>query len=433
MVPRTTCQEDRVPTANITAQWVERLKPPLAGQIDYFDEKLGGFGVRVGVSGARSWFVHFRRAGETRKQRLTIGQYPTLTLAEARDRAAEILLRAKRGEDLVGERKAEKGSPTFEGVAREYLDRHAAKKRTAEEQRRILERHVIQAWSSKKAKDVSRADVIRLVEAIADRGAPVMANRTLNLIGRVFRWGMRRGLVEANPAALVEAPGEERERDRVLADDEIRAVWLAASDDAGQVGHLIKLALLTGQRRGELERMRWADLDLQSRWWTIPAEFTKNRQAHRVPLSATVLAILRAVQAAADGREWESEWVFPSRIGRGRAPIANIQKRVEAVRKAAGDGDWHFHDFRRTAATRLGLLGVPRFVIGKVLNHTSLTESGLARVTAVYDRYEYDAEKREALDRWAGALAAILQGKPAKIRELRVERAGAATLKGAAR
>jgi integrase len=398
------------------AGWVESLKPSTAAQEDYYDTKILGLGLRVSSKGTKTWFVRYR-AGE-RRERLTIGRFPAISLAEAREKAAEVVLRVQRGDDPASEKKADERALTFDELAQDYLARHATKNRTVDEQRRILEKDVIPAWKGKKSKDVSRADVIKLGDAIAARGAPIMANRTLNLVGRVFRWGMRRALVDQNPAALIETPGEEKERDRVLSDSEIRSLWKAA-DKGGQVGALLKLALLTGQRRGEFEQMRWQDIDLKGGWWTIPSEHAKNKQFHRVPLSPPAIAILRGIEAAGRKRKWESDWVFPSRIGAGKHPVGNIQKRVDAIRSNAGGADWHVHDIRRTVATQLGRLGVSRFLIGKLLNHTSLAASGLARVTAVYDRYEYDAEKRDALVRWAEQLEEVLARKVVNVREIR--------------
>ncbi|MBM4124955.1 MAG: DUF4102 domain-containing protein [Nitrospira sp.] len=402
-----------MPTVEMTARWLERLELPEGGRIDYFDKKVSGLGLRAAPSGRLAWFVMYRVKGEKLLRRLTLGTYPALTLADAREQARAKLLDAERGTNPGEAVQQDRAAPTYGELVAEYLARHATKNRTADEQRRILEKDVLPAWKHRKANKVTKADVIALVEAIADRGAPVMANRTLNLIGRVFRWGMRRSLVDHNPAALIEAPGEERERDRVLTDGEIRAVW-SACGEAGAVGMILRLALLTGQRRGELERMRWADVDFGAAVWTIPAEHAKNKQAHRVPLSGQAVAVLRHRLEATKG----SPLVFPSRIGGGNRPLTNISKPVDKIRAASGVDFWP-HDLRRTVATGLGHSGVPRFVTGKVLNHTSLTESGLARVTAVYDRYEYDAEKRDALDRWATRLEKILAGKPGKIRELR--------------
>jgi integrase len=416
-----------MPSIEMTARWLERLALPSKDRIDYFDSKVTGLGLRAAPTGRLSWFVMYRVKGEKLLRRLTLGTYPAVSLADAREQARAKLLDAERGSNPSEAVQQDRAAPTFGELVAEYLARHATKNRTADEQRRILEKDVLPAWKHRKANKVTKADVIALVEAIADRGAPVMANRTLNLVGRVFRWGMRRSLVDHNPAALVEPPGEERERDRVLSDAEIRAVW-SACGEAGAVGTILRLALLTGQRRGELERMRWADVDLEAAVWTIPAEHAKNKQAHRVPLSGQAVEVLHHRMEASKG----SPLVFPSRIGGGSRPLTNISKPVDKIRAASGVEFWP-HDLRRTVATGMGLAGVPRFIIGKVLNLTSVAEAGMARVTAVYDRYEYDTERRDALDRWAMRLNEILAGKPPKIRELRVKRAGVATMKGAAR
>lgn len=402
-----------MPTETFTAQFVERLKPPPSGRVDYFDEKLTGLGLRASFTGKKTWFLHYRKAGDPRKQRLTIGEYPVLSLADAREKAQEALLKAKRGEDPSGEKRAHKASPTFRDLVDEYLERHASKKRTSDEQRRILMKEFVPAWGPIKARDVTRRDVIAAIERIVDRGKPVMANRSLSVLSRVFNWGMKKGLIELNPALGLEPPGEEASRERVLTDDEIKKVWVAF-DSAGPAGPLFKLLLILGQRKGETMNMRWADLDLESGVWIIPPEFAKNETEHRVPLPGLAIEILCQLKAKADGRKVKSPWVFPSKVGQGAEPLSNVQKNIDAVRTESGVSFWP-HDLRRTVATGLAQLGISRFTIGKVLNHTTLAEKGLARITAVYDRHSYDAEKREALTLWAEALEATLKPSVGKV------------------
>ncbi len=409
-------------TKDMNAQWVKALKPPAEGREDWFDEKCTGLGLRVSFTGSKTWFVRYRRARDTRKYRYTIGEYPVYGLADAREKATEIILRAKRGEDPAAEKEAEKGAPSFKSLAHDYLDRHAAKKRTADEQRRIIDKDLLPAWGTRLATDITRRDVIALVDKIADRPAPVMANRTLNLIGRIYNWGISRDLVDHNPAMRVNGPGEERERDRVLSDVEIREVWKAIDADDDPVSAAAKLLLITGQRRGEVLRMRWEDISSDRKTWKIPADHAKNKQPHMVPVSAMAIVVLDQLEAAGRTRKYPSPWVFPSRIGSGQRHLGNVQKHVDAIRERA-EVDFWLHDLRRTVATRLADLGVSRFLIGKVLNHTSASEVGLPRVTRVYDRHQYDDEKRDALERWSDRLQSILRGEEAKVRQIRARQA----------
>lgn len=288
---------------------------------------------------------------------------------------------------------------TFGEVARHYLDRHARpKKRSWREDARILARDVLPRWARRRARDVTARDVRRLLDAIVDRGAPIQANRTLAVVRRVFTWAAApdRALVPQalNPCRGLERPAPERQRERVLSSDELRALWRALDAESLPVASLFRLYLLTAQRDGEVRTMKWSDVDLPTGWWTIPAARAKNGRAHRVPLSAPAVAVLRRLPRT-------SAWVFPS--PRGVACRGRVYKAVARVRRASGVADFTPHDLRRTAASHMTSLGVARLVVAKLLNHT---ERG---VTAVYDRYGYDREKTEAVALWARRLEQIVR------------------------
>ena len=248
------------------------------------------------------------------------------------------------------------------------------------------------------AKDVTRSEVRQLVEAIAERGAPIGANRTLALVRKVFNFGLDQefeGLV-GNPCLRVTPPGVERRRDRVLAPEEITQVWTALDRERAGIAALFRVRLLTAQRGGEVLSMRWAEIDLEAGWWTIPADRSKNKLPHRVPLSRPAAEILKALFRTT-GR-----WVFPSPTAKDQ-PIQFTAKAMARIRQQSGV-EFVGHDLRRTAASMMASAGVNRIVIGKILNHA---EPG---VTAVYDRHSYDAEKRQALETWARTLTSILEG-----------------------
>ena len=266
-------------------------------------------------------------------------------------------------------------------------------------------------WRTRKVKDITRRDVRALVETIAER-APIMANRTLALIRKMFNYAIGADWIEANVASLIPKPGREQSRDRVLSEDEIRTVWAACELERPALRALTRLRLVTAQRGGEIQHMAWADVDLEAGWWTIPGTVTKNKVPHRVPLSPTAVDILKMLHkdASADA------WVFAGKTG--ARPLADVKHtgsriaaRVKAARQvesgAVEPSDFKAHDLRRTAASMMASGGIPRLTISKILNHA---ESG---VTAVYDRHGYDPEKRAALDWWAVKLQAILEHKDA--------------------
>lgn len=217
----------------------------------------------------------------------------------------------------------------------------------------------------------------------------------------MFNFGIGRDLVEANPCTGVPMPAKARQRDRVLSEEEIRRIWWVLDKQGSAMARSFKLRLITAQRGVEVLMMRWEDIE--GDWWTIPAEVAKNGRSHRVPLSTPALALLEELRVAAK----KSRWAFPSPKG-GDRPIEYVQKAADRLAELAGLA-FVPHDLRRTAASAMTSMGVPRLVVSKILNHV---ESG---VTAIYDRHSYDAEKREALGKWGDRLNEILAGDSAPV------------------
>jgi integrase len=393
----------------LTAQFVESVKTPEHGQVDYWDERTHGLGLRVSQGGKRAWTVFYRIGG--RMRRLTLGPYPSLSLADARRLAATSLGEVHHGKDPATAKREARAAETFEELAELYLERHAkVEKRSWPEDERIIERELNPAWKHRKAREIRRADTIALLDQIVERGAPVMANRVKALVSKIFNFAIRRGIVEANPAHGVGSPGgKETQRDRVLTEDEIRLVWKAFEAETPKTRAIFRLALLTAQRRGEITGMRWDELDLDAGWWTLPAERAKNGLTHRVPLAPEAIRILLELQK--NKREGEQLVFRGGRIGQ---PISNLQKPLRRI-KEASKVEFRFHDLRRTAASLMTGIGIPRLVVSKLLNHV---EQG---ITSVYDRHSYDAEKRAALLRWEHRLREILEQKqkPSKVVALR--------------
>ena len=378
---------------NLTARTVDRLKPT-PQQRDYWDAAITGLGLRVTPSGAKSWTVRYRVG--RRLRRSTIGRYPTLSLADARAQARAALRDVALGRDPAQAKRDARAAHTFGQLAARYLAEYAApRKRSWKEDRRLLESKVLPPWRHRAARDIRRRDVRELVEAVARGGAPISANRVRALLHTVFAFAVASEVVDHNPVTGVPRPGVERQRDRVLFEDEIRKFWTALDREPPAMAAIFRLRLITAQRGGEIAAMRWQDLDLENGWWIIPASDSKNRLAHRVPLTGPALTIITALRATA--RESTGYVVAGARSKKKRSKAAN----------AFGIPDFRGHDLRRTAASLMASDGVSRLVISKVLNHV---ERG---VTAVYDRHSYDAEKRTALETWARRLSAILENRPA--------------------
>jgi integrase len=199
---------------------------------------------------------------------------------------------------------------------------------------------------------------------------------------------------------MIRPPGEERPRERVLSEDELRAVWHALESEEVLMEALFRLRILTAQRGGEVATMRRPDLDLAGGWWTIPPEFSKNSLSHRVPLSPWVIEIIEKALASAD----DPIWVFPSAMKDG--PIRAIWQAVSRIRRRSGI-DFRPHDWRRTAASLMTGMAISRLVVAKILNHID------PGITAIYDRHAYDNEKRQALEAWSARVQKIVTGRKA--------------------
>jgi len=396
-----------MPSKKMNILWLQNVKPPASGQVDYFDEGERGLGLRIGKSGKKTWFVMYRAKGDQKKRRLTLDHYPAMTLSEAREKARSIKVEVDKGNDPAGEKQIEKGAPTFKELAAEYMERHARQKKkpkSIHEDQRIIDKDLVSRFGNRKAHEIKRRDIILLLDDIVDRGSGIMANRTLALVRKIFNWGIERDIVANNPCVQVKAPAKENRRDRIYSVEEIKALWEAFEDVPGSTSPLYKLLLVTAQRPQELMTMSWEDIDLDSSWWTIPGEYTKNKLPHRVPLTDMALKILQKVQQGCK----DAKWVFPSRIHRC-GHIANIQKASEKIKEESGVEDFTAYPLRHTTASFITGMGIPRLVVGKILNHV---EPG---VTAVYDRHSYDQEKRQALEKWSRKLEQILYGKKAKV------------------
>jgi integrase len=383
-------------TIKMTARSIEALRPPPAGQIDYWDADRPGFGLRISAGGRKAWIAMYRRGNV--KRRLTLGTYPPLSLAEAREKAAVAHHTVQySGADPAGAKKAERLAETLTKLATDYIERHAKRhKRSWRKDLLILEKDALPRFGKRKAKDISRREIIAMLDEIVARGAPIQANRTLEIVRKLFNWAVACDILEANPCYRVPKPSRENRSDRVLSEEEIRAVWQALSVEAPLTAAIFKLRLMTAQRGAEVLAMRWGQIS--SGWWTIPAEVAKNGFAHRVPLSAPILSLLDEIRPLGMG----SEWIFPGRIGEGHRVA--IHKAHNRIGRRSGLS-FVPHDLRRTAASHMTSMGISRLVVSKVLNHV---ESG---ITAVYDRHSYDAEKRHAVDLWNERLLDIIAGK----------------------
>ncbi len=390
----------------LTEKTIKELVPPAKGNRITYDDEVPGFGIRVTRLGARAFVLNY--VVEGRERRLTIGAWPVWSATGARRRAKELRIRIDQGEDPLGKSQQRRQEPAFAEVATEYLENHAAKKKSGHADKLYLDRDVLPSWGHLKAGDIRRRDVIRLVEAKA-KATPIAGNRLLGIIRKLFGWAVERDLLATNPCLGVRAPARENRGDRVLSEDEIYRVWhaLDTAAMAAECRLAVRLMLALGQRSGEVCGMLWGEVDIEGRMWSIPAERSKNGLAHRVPLTDTALELLR--QAPRWGR-----FVCPSSRGPGAVTVAGVSNAVKANLSHFGVAKFRPHDVRRTVASQIAALGFGRVVVGKILNHVD------RGVIAIYDRHGYDSEKRKALDGWDHRLQQIITGEaPVKVVEIR--------------
>jgi integrase len=398
----------------LTVQSVGRYKPDANRRLEIPDATLPGFYLIIQPSGVKSWAVRYRHAGRPRK--FTIGPYPLFDLATARARARESLQMAALGRDpylakkAVAEAAQVAVADRIETVVSLYVERHLkpnGKAGYAEVMEALLRNHVVPRWGQRRIGEITRRDVVAMSDALTDAGMTTGANRVFSAARAMFNFALQRELITTTPFLGLKPPLSETSRDRVLTDEEIRLVWRAADAVGFPFGPAVQLLLLTGQRRDEVARMVRAEVE--GDLWTIPAPRTKNSLEHLVPLSAAAQQILRSVPRI----EGAAGYVFTRT---GTAPISDYSSskaRLDAAMlgiarsKAESAGrdpktvtlkPWRLHDLRRTCSTGMARLGHPIHVTEAVLNHRSGTISGIA---AVYNRYQYLAEKRAAVEGWA--------------------------------
>ena len=406
-----------------TDRKILNLKP---GPQRYIEWESNGLGIRVSPHGRKSWVFMYRFNNKPRM--MTLGTYPMMTVARAHEAHGKALSDLDQdidpGANRVKENADSRSAPTVKDLKDEYIRKWAKKhKRSWAEDDRMLEKDVIPTWGNRRARDILRRDVIKLLDGIVDRGSPIVANRILEIIRKMFNFGIEQDITQGNPCALVRAPGKKTQRDRVLTPDEIKTFWNNLDKANMTMGTRIalKLLLVTAQRRAEVATIEIKELDLNTGWWTIPAEKTKNGLSHRVPLSATALKLVKqAIELAGD-----STYLFPSpRMNKKTTPPSfkpitpsSLSKTIKRNQTDIGVSNFTPHDLRRTAASLMTGMGVDRLVVKKLLNHADRD------ITAVYDRHSYDPEKQKALNTWGRELETIIKGK----KENKVVKLGAAS------
>jgi len=385
----------------LTVRTVETIKPGPARQ-EISDRHLPGLYLIVQPSGHRSWAVRYRAGGRNRKH--TLGAYPALDLKTARELAGKAFRAVAEGRD-PGREKAQARTlqpDTVEAVAQLFVERHclrANRPGTAAATQGLLKLHVLPRWRNRLLRDITRRDVLDLLDRVVDAGTPIAANRTFAAIRKLFNWCVARDIIAVSPCTGVKRPSAERSRDRVLSDEELRNVWRAVDQLGYPFGTLIQLLVLTGQRRGEVAGMRWSEIDVKGSLWRLPPGRVKNAKGHDVPLSRAALDILASLPRIGE------TFVFTTT---GVKPMGNYgwgKQRLDALLPPDMQS-WRLHDLRRTAASGMARLGVNLPTIERLLNHTSGSFRGVA---GIYQRYDFAQQQREAVELWGRHMLTLIQ------------------------
>ncbi|MEO5338470.1 MAG: tyrosine-type recombinase/integrase [Magnetospirillum sp. WYHS-4] len=389
-----------MPTIKLSKRAIDDLEP---GERDAFfwDEDLAGFGVKVTPKGRKVFLVQYRPGGRgTPTRKVFLGPHGPVTLHNARNEARRILGLRAEGRDVALERQTAKVraiSDRFGDIAADFLEKHAAQNRTVEETKRILQQDVLPKWGKRSIHGIGKRDVIDLLDQVVSRGSPIMANRLLAALRKLFNWAMSRGIITVSPCEGISAPIREVARDRVLTDDELVAIINAATTIGGAFSGIMHTLIFTAQRRDEVADMRWDELNLDTSVWTIPGSRTKNGKPHFVHLSAQARALLDAAPKIGD-------YVFTTN---GKTPFSGFSKSKARLDELSGVSNWRIHDIRRTVTSGLAKLGIAPHVADKILNHQSGTISGVA---AVYQRHDFLSERKAAIDAWGRHVQALVDG-----------------------
>jgi integrase len=387
-----------MPRIRLTKSAIDAL-PTAKSDTVFWDTGFPGFGVKVTPKGRKVFIVLYRTAGaSSRLRKYTIGPYGRVTLHQARVAAQKVFAAKLDGRDLAAEKRAARRrivADRVEDLLETFIALHLSQNRSGGEIARLLRREVGKAWGEKSIHEITKRDVVELISAIEQRGAPVAANKALKSIKTYLRWCVGRAVLDQSPAENVPLPAKEVARDRILTDEELAQIILAARKIGGPYAGIVEFLALTGQRREEVARLTWDELDLERGVWTLPGSRTKNAKEHIVHLSEQSLAVLLRADKC-------GPLIFSVLGIKPFNEFSRVKRRLDQLSDVTG---WRLHDLRRTCVSGMARLGIAPHVADKILNHQAGTISGVA---AVYQRHEFLSERRQALDTWGAHVGNLI-------------------------
>jgi len=353
-----------------------------------WDDRVIGLGAR---KQRKSIFFYLRYRHGGRQQMHSIGRFGSpWTPDTARAKALELLGTLSSGADPFAQSLS---GETFGAEIERYLLRKKAslRPRSFIEDQRNLRKHSAPLHKLRLA-EIDRRTIAVLLGQIETSSGPTARNRLRSALSSFFSWAIQEGLTETNPVQGTGKADAGASRDRVLTQDELRQLWRSLGDD--RFSEIVRLLLLTGQRRNEIGKLQWSEVDLARKLIMLPPERVKNGRAHGVPLSAQALAILARLP-----RRNSSGFIFADR------GFNDWDRAKQELDQRLGFTDWRLHDIRRTCATMMAEIGVLPHIVEAVLNHQSGHKAGVA---GTYNRARYEGEMRSALQRWADHLDRVV-------------------------
>ncbi len=384
----------------------------------FWDEQLAGFGLKVTPSGTKTYLIQYRTGGRgSSTRRVTIGRHGSpWTPAAARAEAERLLLEVATGADPQASKLAKRRIETELGFTR-YSERYLAdygrrhwRPRTWAAVESNIRRFAAPVLLNKPIAAITRSDLIKVFDGLPPQ-SPALPRNLFAHLRRLFSWAEERGDLERSPFTNMRSPPSVQSRERVLSDHEVRIVWSAANAQTGHFPTIVRLLLLTGQRRDEVASMRWDELDRTSAIWRLPGKRTKNARDHQIPLTTACIA---EIDKIGGGMTWpRAGWVFTTTGSTSISGFSRAKRRLDELASSFNNGaplaQWRLHDLRRTMATGLQKLGVRFEVTEALLNHLGGARAGIA---GVYQRHDWRVEKIQALTAWNEHVLAVVNPTP---------------------
>jgi len=391
--------------SNFTDTYIKALKSKTTRYEEY---EGGGFGIRVGVApkGIKTWVYRYKIDGVTEK--LTLGHYPKMSLANAKKRFIELSAIRKEGanpKEYIEQAKLKENN-TVTKLLQDWYSNYAEKNRKIPLQiKQQIDADIIPLLGEMSLEQIQTRDIAKALDKIVARGARIHANRVLSTIKQAFNYAVSRGAIHYNPATGIRARdigGIEKPRDRVLPLNEIKKIFLFLDSDNHQLPiqtkNAIKILFLTGVRTAELRLATWDEIDFNNALWTIPAAHSKANIIHKVHLSQQVLSLFLEIKS-----ESNSSYVLPYKDGKSSLTLNALPRAVNRLQERIGIEHWTIHDARRSFATHLGeALRVEPVVIEKCLGHK------MPRIMATYNKNEMLPERKNALNEWSQLIAILV-------------------------